>query len=105
MTRSVVGWFGFTSRAITLAWGTNSDSSSTRLEFSWSAMLLKPVMLPPGRARLETRPIPTGSPTPVKTIGIVEVAVFAARAAACPAGTITSTSRPTKSAANAGSRS
>ena len=35
-------------------------------------MLVKPVRLPPGRERLVTRPIPTGSPTPVKTIGIVD---------------------------------
>src|SRR6516162_5591181 len=44
-------------------------------------MLLKPVILPPGRARLATTPLPTGSPTWVKTIGIVEVVPFAARAA------------------------
>ena len=35
-------------------------------------MLVKPVRLPPGQERLVTRPIPTGSPTPVKTIGIVD---------------------------------
>ena len=29
----------------------------------------KPVMLPPGRARLATNPSPTGSPTPTNTIG------------------------------------
>ena len=62
-----------------MAWGTSSHSSSSRLGISSPAMLLKPVRLPPGRARLKTRPAPTGSPTPVKTIGIVEVALFAAR--------------------------
>jgi hypothetical protein len=35
--------------------------------------LLKPVMLPPGRARLSTKPWPTGSVTIKKTIGIVLV--------------------------------
>src|SRR5262249_19716694 len=41
---------------------------------------LTPVALPPGRARLATRPSLTGSvPTP-KTIGIVVVAALAARA-------------------------
>ena len=39
---------------------------------------LKPVRLPPGRARLATRPTPTGSLMPVKTIGIIEVAFFTA---------------------------
>jgi hypothetical protein len=48
----------------------------------------------------------TGSLTPVKTIGIVEVALFAASAGGVlPLATITSTLRPTRSAANAGSRS
>ena len=60
-----------------------------------------PVRLPPGRARLATKPYPTASPL-VKTIGIVDVAFFAARAA--PPATITSTLRPTRSAANAGNR-
>ena len=39
-----------------------------------------PVMLPPGRARLSTKPVSTGSsPSPVITIGIVLVAFAAAR--------------------------
>jgi hypothetical protein len=42
--------------------------------------MLKPVALPPGRARLATRPRSTGLLTPVKTIGIVDVAFFAASA-------------------------
>jgi hypothetical protein len=58
MTRSLFGWFGFTSRAIIFACGTSSDSSSKRLEFSSVAMLLKPVRFPPGNARLATRPDP-----------------------------------------------
>jgi len=32
-----------------------------------------PVMLPPGRARLATKPLSTGSPTCENTIGIVRV--------------------------------
>src|SRR5438445_5463305 len=43
--------------------------------------------------------------SPAKTIGIVEVALFAATAAVRAMATITSTLRPTRSAANAGSRS
>jgi hypothetical protein len=47
-------------------------------------MLLKPVRLPLGRARLATRPTPTGSPTKTKMIGIVEVAFFAASVPGVP---------------------
>src|SRR6266446_4757920 len=41
-----------TSKPITLAWGASSDSNSNRLGISSRYMLLKPVRLPPGRARL-----------------------------------------------------
>ena len=74
--------FGFTSRAITPAWGTSSESSSSRLGISSPVREPTPVRLPPGRARLATRPAATRSPT-AKTIGIVEVALFAASAAGC----------------------
>jgi hypothetical protein len=75
---------GLTSRAIRVAWGTSSQSSSSRLGASSTSRLLKPVRLPPGRTRLATMPNPTGSPTLVKTIGMVEVAFLAANAAAAP---------------------
>src|SRR5437016_13797177 len=48
--------------AITLAWGTNSDNSSSRLGISSAAKTVKPVRLPPGRARLATSLSRTGSP-------------------------------------------
>ncbi len=35
---------------------------------------VKPVVLPPGRARLDTKPAPTGSMTITNTIGTVRVA-------------------------------
>src|SRR5437667_4689290 len=54
---SANGLFGFTNRAITLAPGTSSESISTRL--GDRSRLLTPVRLPPGRARLATRPNPT----------------------------------------------
>ena len=73
--------FGFTSRAITLARGTSSDSSYRRLGISSIVDDADPVRLPPGRARLATSPSLTGSPPCLKTIGIVEVALFAASAA------------------------
>jgi hypothetical protein len=36
-----------------------------------AAMWVNPVVLPPGRARLLTSPLPTGSVTVVNTIGVV----------------------------------
>lgn len=64
-----------------------------------------PVTFPPGRARLATNPVPTGSPTTTVTIGMVLVTFFAARAAAVPGATIRSTLRLTSSVASARYRS
>lgn len=62
--------------------------------------------LPPGLLKLATSPIAIGSAPISKTIGIVVVADFAARAAGAPPGaTITATRRPTRSAASAGNLS
>ena len=41
----------------------------------------RPVTLPPGRAKLATRPLPTGSRPATNTIGMVVVAALAASAA------------------------
>ena len=68
---------GSRSRAITLAC---AQPAPAALWAQLARIMLTPVRLPPGRARLATRPIATGSPT-VKTIGIVEVAFFAASVA------------------------
>src|SRR5215470_15673650 len=81
--------FGSASRASTLAWGSSSDSSSSRFGISLRLKVLMPVRLPPGRLRLATRPSATGSVPTAKTIGIVEVAFFAASAVP-PAATIAS---------------
>ena len=55
--------------------------------------------LPPGRARLATMPVPSGSAATAKTIGMTDVACFAASDAAVPYVTITSTLSRTNSAA------
>ena len=60
---------------------------------------------PPGRARLATSPLPTGSPTLTMTIGIVPVACLAATTFCAAGATMTSTLRRTRSAASAGSLS
>src|SRR5262249_1773972 len=64
-----------------------------------------PVTLASGRARDATRPVPTGSPATGKTIGMIAVACFAARAASVPAANITSTLSRTNSAAISAKRS
>ena len=103
MMPSVFGLFEFT---ITPACRTISDSSSSRLGINSSMRKLTPVRLPPGWARLATRPAATGSPPIMETIGIVEVALFAASdERSPPLAAIPSTLRPTGSAANAGRRS
>jgi hypothetical protein len=89
-----------------VAWGTSSQSISNRFSVNAPVRMLTPVRLPPGWARLATRPNPTGSPTSLKTVGIVEVAFLAASAGGAPPPvTITLTLRLTKSAASAGNRS
>ena len=99
ITGSIAAFVGFTRRAIDLAWGTNSQRNSNRFGVISLARMLTPVTLRPGRARLATRPTPTGSPTPAKTTGIVEVASFAARAGGVPpAVKIRSTLSRTRSA-------
>jgi hypothetical protein len=64
-----------------------------------------PVRLPPGRGKLATRPASTGSMPVSKTIGIVEVASFAASAEGMLPVAIRLTLRATRSAANPGKRS
>src|SRR5262249_56669616 len=86
--------------------GTSSRSSSSCLDASSRLRKLIPVRLPPGRARLATRPIRTGSSALRKRIGIVVVAALAAKATpGPPLATSTATLRPTRSAASAGNRS
>src|SRR5262249_45619591 len=56
-------------------------------------------MLPPGRARLCTKPCPTGSDTLTKTIGMVRVCCRSAATAGVLLARIASGDKPTSSAA------
>src|SRR5215467_6772195 len=87
--------------------GTASLSNSSCLPLiSRPATKLSPVTLPPGRARLATKPFPIGSGSCVITMGMVLVASLAARVSVGPAvPTIRSTLRRTNSAASSGRRS
>ena len=85
--------------------GTISFKRSSCLPLISGARLDNPVMFPPGRARLATNPLPTGSVSNDMTMGIVEVASLAARVTVGPVVTMTSTLRRTSSAASVGRRS
>jgi hypothetical protein len=63
---------------------------------SSSAKTALPVTFAPGRLRLATRPKVTGSVPVAKTMGMVVVAAFAARAAVAPSAKITATRRRTR---------
>src|SRR5262249_34361889 len=96
---------GLTSTAIRADFGTNSCRRPSRLAATSMLKILTPVALPPGLARLATRPSLTGSsPTP-KTIGTVAVAALAASAAGLlPGVAITATRRRTRAAMSDGRR-
>gem|GEM_PF-2323429 len=85
--------------------GTISFKSSSRLPLISGARVDNPVMFPPGRAKLATNPLATGSPSCAKTMEIVVVASLAARVTDGPAVTMISTLRRTSSAASSRSRS
>ena len=85
--------------------GTRSRSKSSRSPARSVANTDSPVTLPPGRARLSTSPLPTGSPAAEKTIGIVAVACFEATISGVPEVTIISTLRRANSAAISAARS
>src|SRR5947209_16214865 len=75
---SVLGLVGLTSAAMMVAVGTNSCANSNRFGITSTYNWVTPVTLPPGRLRLATRPICTGSLAVVKTMGIVVIAAFTA---------------------------
>ena len=91
--------------AVTAALGITSRSNCNRFGTRSTFKVAMPVRLPPGRLRLATRPIATGSVPTEKTMGMVVVAAFAARVAERPLVIITATRRRTRSAASAGNRS
>ena len=106
MSVSALGLVGFTSMAMSRAFGTISRSSANFFASNSDVNRLAPVTLPPGRLRLATKPTLTGKSLPVKTIGIIDVAALAASAGRSPpAAMITATCRFTRSVAMPGNRS
>src|SRR5215813_12147133 len=56
-----------------VTWGAISLRTSRDLPYIENSPVVNPVMLPPGCARLETKPLPTGSVICTKTIGMLRV--------------------------------
>ncbi len=79
--------------------GRTSRNSPKRLAAISLPRFDRPVTLPPGRASDVTRPLPIGSPAEGNTIGITDVACFAATAASVPPARMMSTLSRTNSAA------
>ncbi len=79
--------------------GASSFSSSSHLALVLNSNVEKPVTLPPGCARLPTKPAPTGSVTLVNTIGTVLVACCSATMASVVEARMTSGACATNSAA------
>ena len=101
---ALVGLVGLTSKAMIVAVGTSSRSTSSCFGPSSTPIEVTPVMLPPGLFMLATSPSAIGLPAVTKTIGIVVVAAFAASAGGVPAtAAITVTLRRIRSANSAGS--
>src|SRR5262249_31803230 len=96
---------GLTSTATRTALGTSSRNRPSRLARTSEVKKLMPVALPPGRARLATKPCATGSPLTPKAIGILAVAALAASVEGSPIVAITATRRRTRSATSDDRRS
>jgi len=79
--------------------GAISLSSSSHFALKPYSNIIKPVALPPGWARLSTKPAPTGSGTITNTIGTVRVASNTAAAPALPLATMTSNASAANSVA------
>jgi hypothetical protein len=74
-------------------------SSSSHLPLRLYSKIMKPVALPPGRAKLSTKPAATGSPATGNTIGMVRVACSSGTTVTAPWARMTSGANATNSAA------
>ena len=79
--------------------GAISLSSSSHFPPMLYSKFMNPVALPPGRARLSTKPAPTGSTTTGNTIGTVRVACSNGPTVVAPGARMTSGASATNSAA------
>src|SRR5262245_65702337 len=92
-------FLGFTRIATRDTFGAALSNTSTIFGLMSELRFESPVVLPPGRPRLATNPLPTGSLEVGMTMGIVVVALCAALMTGVPDATMRSTFRLTSSAA------
>ena len=92
------------STAKRVAPGISSRTTPSRFAVSSPLKKLTPVRLPPGRARLATRPAATGSIPVMKTTGTGAIASLAASADGVSIAASTATRRLTRSAVKERSR-
>ena len=97
--------FDLTDDAVVVIIGSGAGGGTSCFAPNSPMRKFTPVMLPLGRARLATRPSPTGSSPTAMTTGIVVVDALAASADGSPVATSKATCRRTNSAAKAGNRS
>src|SRR5262245_24430820 len=84
-----VGLAGSKTTAVLSTLGAHSLSSCSHFPPTENSKLVKPVILPSGRAKLVTKPAPTGSTTCTKTLGIERVCCRRAMPAGAPAANTT----------------
>ena len=92
-------WVGSRRTAARVTPGAICLSSSNHFPLKLYSNCIKPVALPPGRARLSTKPAPSGSVTIANTIGTVRVACNNGPMAAVPIAKMTSGSSAANSTA------
>ena len=92
-------WVGSRTTATRVTLGAISLSSASHFPLKLYSSVINPVALPPGRARLSTRPAPTGSAMTGNTIGTVRVVCSNGRTVEVPYARITSGPSATNSAA------
>src|SRR6476659_7563555 len=85
--------------AARVTWGAISLSNSIHFALKVYSNAMNPVALPPGRARLSTKPAATGSPTAGNTTGTLRVTCSKGRTVEAPAARMTSEASATNSAA------
>ena len=92
--------FGLKRYATRAMFGAIRFTNSSHLVAIEGSKLLKPVRLPPGRAKLWTTPAVTGSLTWTNTVGVVWEASLTARAMGVELARITSERKSSNSLAN-----
>ena len=97
--RSRLGMSGSPRTATRLTLGAICLSSSSHFPLMLYSKSMKPVALPPGRARLSTNPPPTGSAMIANTIGTVRVACSNCPTVVVPGARMTSGASAANSAA------